>query len=148
MQAVIAILRVAVGVLLIVTGALKVGHPGSFAASIADFRLLSPALIRPLALFLPILEIGVGVYLVVGLFTRAAAIVAACQFALYAGVIASAILRGLPANCGCFGPADSAPADWPHVLFDLALTVIALLVAVFAPGVLALDLRLRKSDEP
>ncbi|HTA38048.1 MAG TPA: MauE/DoxX family redox-associated membrane protein, partial [Candidatus Acidoferrales bacterium] len=84
-----------------------------------------------------------GGYLVVGLFTRTAAIVAAAQFVIYAGAIASAVIRHIPANCGCFGPHDAAVADWPHVAFDLALALVSAIVAYRAPGILAVDRRLR-----
>ena len=84
-----------------------------------------------------------GLYLVAGLFTRVAAWVAAVQFVVYAAAIGSAVVRGIPANCGCFGPGDAAVADWPHVAFDLALTALAVLIALRAPGAFALDRRLR-----
>jgi uncharacterized membrane protein YphA (DoxX/SURF4 family) len=115
------IIRVLIGVLFVAAGALKVGHFNDLAAAIAGFRILPSAVIGPLAVILPFFEIGLGGYLLAGLFTRAAAIIGAAQLTIYAGAIASAVVRHIPANCGCFGPQDSAPADWPHVAADLAL---------------------------
>lgn len=135
----VTLARVVLGGLLIVAGALKVGHAADLAAAIAGFRLLPPGIVAPMALVLPIFEIVLGLYLVVGLLARITAIAAAVQFVVYAGAIASAILRGIPANCGCFGPNDAAKADWLHVGFDLALAALALVIAVAAPGALALD---------
>jgi uncharacterized membrane protein YphA (DoxX/SURF4 family) len=143
MNAAVFVMRVLVGGLLIVTGALKVGHAPDLAAAIAGFRLLPAGAVGPLALALPFFELLLGGYLVVGLFTRTAAIVAAAQFVIYGGAIATAVLRHLPANCGCFGPNDVAVADWPHVAFDLALALLSALVAYRAPGILAADRRLR-----
>jgi uncharacterized membrane protein YphA (DoxX/SURF4 family) len=100
-------------------------------------------LVAPLAVILPFFEVLLGLYLIAGLFTRIAAAVAAAQFAIYSVAIASAVLRGIPANCGCFGPGDAAVADWPHVAFDLALAAVALFIAAGAPGAYALDRRLR-----
>jgi uncharacterized membrane protein YphA (DoxX/SURF4 family) len=128
---------------LVVAGALKIGHPVDLASAIAGFRLLPPELVAPLAVILPYFEVLLGLYLLAGLFTRVAAWVAAAQFVIYAAAIASAVLRGIPANCGCFGPGDTAVADWPHVAFDLALAAVAAFIAVRAPGALALDRRLR-----
>ena len=125
------------------TGALKVGHAPDLAAAIAGFRLLPAGAVGPLALALPFFELLLGGYLVAGLFTRAAAIVAAVQFVIYAGAIASAVIRHIPANCGCFGPHDTAVADWPHVAFDLALAFLSAFVAYRAPGIPAIDRRLR-----
>lgn len=138
----VLILRVLLGGLLIVAGALKAGHAPDLAAAIAGFRILPANITAPLALVLPYFEILLGAYLVAGLFTRAAGVVAAVQFLLYAGAIASAVVRHIPANCGCFGPADAATADWPHVLFDLILAALAAIIAYGAPGAFAVDRRL------
>ncbi len=137
--------RVLLGVLFIVTGALKVGHFDDLAASIAGYRIVPQAAIAPLAVLVPILEIGVGAYLFAGLLTRAAALLGGALFALYAGAIASAVVRQLPVNCGCFGPADRAQADWPHVALDLVLAIACVVVATRAPGPYSLDERLRKA---
>jgi uncharacterized membrane protein YphA (DoxX/SURF4 family) len=91
---------------------------------------------------LPFFEIGLGLYMVAGLFTRSAAAVGAALLTIYAAAIASAVIRHIPANCGCFGPQDKAPADWPHVAVDLALAAICVIVAMRGPGLFALDNRL------
>jgi uncharacterized membrane protein YphA (DoxX/SURF4 family) len=139
------LLRVVLGGVLIVSGALKIGHPTDLAAAIAGFRLLAPGIVAPLALALPVFEVLLGGYLVAGLFTRVAATVACLEFVLYAVAIASAVLRHIPANCGCFGPNDRATADWPHVAFDLVLAAMAGWIASRAPGALALDRRFKRS---
>ena len=145
MPALIAILRIALGLLLVAAGATKVGHFNDLAVAITGYRLLPPAAVAPLAILLPFVEIGLGVYLAIGLFTRGAATIAALQFVVYAGAIASAVARHIPANCGCFGPAESATADWPHVLFDLVLAALCALVAWRAPGSWSLDRRMRRA---
>lgn len=142
MPTVTLVLRIALAAVLIVAGAFKIGHAADLASAIAGFRLLPGAVVAPLALALPYVEIFFGGYLLLGLFTRTVAIVIAMQFALYAGAIASAVLRHIPADCGCFGPHDVATADWPHVAFDLALAAIAAIIAYGAPGALALDRRI------
>jgi uncharacterized membrane protein YphA (DoxX/SURF4 family) len=139
----IAVLRIVVGLLLIAAGASKIGHFNDLAAAITGYRLLPAAVVAPLAIVLPFFEVGLGLYLVAGLFTRGAATVATLQFVIYAGAIGSAVARHIPANCGCFGPADSATADWPHVFFDLALAAVCAAVAWFAPGIWSLDRRMR-----
>lgn len=141
MQVIVTIARLALGALLVVAGALKLGHAPDLAAALAGYRLLEGPIVSWLALLLPPLEIFVGLYLVAGLFTRIAGIAATIMFLIYALAIASAVIRGIPANCGCFGPSDAATADWPHVGFDLALAAVAAFIAWRAPGALALDRR-------
>lgn len=138
-------LRVIVGGLLLAAGALKVTHTAALAEAIAGYRLLPSAVVLPLAIALPPLELLFGAYLVAGLFTRPAGIVAAVMFACYAGGVASAVVRHIPASCGCFGPGDTATADWPHVAFDAILVLAALAIVRGAPGPVALDPLLNRS---
>jgi uncharacterized membrane protein YphA (DoxX/SURF4 family) len=137
------LLRLLIGAVFLTAGALKAGHFNDLAAAVAGFRILPAGVIGPLAVALPFFEIGLGLYLLAGLFTRAAAWVAAAQLAIYAAAIASAVIRHIPANCGCFGPQDKAAADWPHVAVDLALAAVCVLLAWRAPGALAIDNRMR-----
>jgi uncharacterized membrane protein YphA (DoxX/SURF4 family) len=145
MATAVFIVRVLLGGLLLAAGALKVGHATELAATIATFRLLPPEIAGSLALALPYVELLLGAYLIAGLFTRIVAIVSAVQFLCYAGAIGSAVVRHIAANCGCFGPNDSATADWPHVAFDLMLAAASSVVAFGAPGALAIDRKLRSA---
>jgi uncharacterized membrane protein YphA (DoxX/SURF4 family) len=137
------VLRLALGALLIVAGVLK-AHDGVAvtASTIAAYRILPASVVAPLALFLPYFEIGLGGYLALGLFTRMAGYVAAAQFIVFAAAVASLVVRGIPASCGCFGAAQNEPPSWWHVGFDLMLAAIAVLIARLGPGLLALDARL------
>jgi putative oxidoreductase len=145
MEVAVFVVRIVLGGLLLVAGALKVAHPAELAAAIAGFRLLPAAIVGPLALALPWLELLLGGYLVAGLFTRSVAAVVAAQFLIYAGAVASAVARHIPADCGCFGPNDTAVADWPHVAFDLFLAAASAFVALRGPGPFALDRRMRNA---
>lgn len=145
MDTAVFIVRVLLGALLVAAGALKAGHPAELAANIAGFRILPAGIAGPLAVALPYVEILLGLYLLAGLFTRVAAVVSALQFLCYGGAVASAVVRHIPANCGCFGPGDAARADWPHVGFDLMLAAASAFVAYGAPGALAVDRRLRNA---
>jgi uncharacterized membrane protein YphA (DoxX/SURF4 family) len=136
----IFVLRVALGVLLIVAGVLK-AHDGAAVtdSTIAAYRILPPVLVAPLGVLLPYFEIGLGAYLVVGLFVRGAGLVAAAQFVIFAGAVASLVVRQIPANCGCFGAGQNTPPSWGHVSVDLALAGVAVFVALRGPGLLAVD---------
>jgi uncharacterized membrane protein YphA (DoxX/SURF4 family) len=144
-ERVVLVLRVVLGLVFLAAGGLKVGHADVFAAEIAGFQLLPHALIAPLALLLPFLELMIGVYLILGLFTRFAAWFAALEMAVFAVAIASAVMRGISTSCGCFGPSDHATTSWPEVGRDLGFALIAIVIAWWAPGALALDRRMENS---
>jgi uncharacterized membrane protein YphA (DoxX/SURF4 family) len=136
-------LRLAIGALLIVAGILK-AHDGpvATATSIAGYRMLPPSIVAPLGVALPYVEILLGAYLVLGLFTRVAASLAAVQFAIFSIAVGSLVVRGIPADCGCFGSSIPTPPTWGHVALDIGLAALTLVVACTAPGALSLDDRL------
>ncbi len=135
--------RIAIGSLLVVAGVLKAHDgPSATALSIAGYRILPSLLVKPLGVALPYLEIVLGGYLVIGLFTRVAAWIATLQFTIFSVAVASLVIRNIPADCGCFGSAVPTPPSWGHVAADVALGIVAACIALFAPGALAVDRRL------
>jgi uncharacterized membrane protein YphA (DoxX/SURF4 family) len=142
------VLRVVVGGVFVAAGGLKIGHPAALAVTIAGFELLPQPLVAPLAILLPPLEVGLGLYLIAGVLTRYAAGFALLQLLVYAGAIASVVLRGIHISCGCFGQADSAPASWLDVERDLLLAALCLPLLLAGPGRFALDTRLQRSKGP
>ncbi len=144
-NALVLVVRVALGAILIVAGFSKVGHAAEFAAQIAAFRLLPQGIIGPMAVELPFLEILVGIFLVLGLFARIAGWIGVVMFAAFDGAIASAVVRGMTVSCGCFGPNDKTVTTWAEVARDAVFVVLAVFVALRAPGMLALDRRIRNA---
>lgn len=143
MAYVIFALRVLIGGLLLAAGALKAHDgPNAFAAAIAAYRLLPPAGVGPLALFLPYFEMGLGAYLLLGLFVRIVAVVAAGQFLLFSAAVASLVVRGITADCGCFGAGYREPASWGRVGLDVLLAGATAFIALRAPGAFATETHL------
>lgn len=142
MSWVILVLRVVLGAIFIVAGASKVGNATAFAAQIAGFRILPEAVISPMAIALPFLELLLGAYLVIGLFTRTAAWIAALLLLAFDGAVASAVVRGMSVSCGCFGPQDKTVTTWAEVARDAVFVLLAVIVALRPPGTLALDRRI------
>jgi len=136
-------LRLALGGLLLVAGALKAHDgPAATASTIAGYRVLPPAVVAPLGVALPYVEILLGGYLVAGLFTRVSARIASAQFVIFALAVGSLVVRGIPADCGCFGSGIPVPPTWAHVAADVALALAAAFVAQAGPGAFAFDRRL------
>ena len=144
MNIAVFVARVFVGGTLLAAGILKLGHFDSLASTIAAYRipLLSPEIIAPLSVAIPLVEILLGAYVLVGLYTRVAASLALFEFVVFAAAVASVVVRGIPAPCGCFGPGDTRPASWLEVGRDLALAILAAFIVWRAPGVMALDRRI------
>lgn len=119
------VLRRVVGAALFAAGALKLGGATAFAEAIANYRLLPAAANQILGVALPWWEISTGVLLLLGLWPRAASILAAGLFGAFFVATASALARGLDVACGCFGTGAVAPAA-----FTLAMDALGLAGAV------------------
>jgi len=113
------IARIALGLIFLAAGALKIGHASDLAATIAAFGFgLPPVLVAIAAIALPPFEILLGVYLIGGWLLSMTSVVASAMMLLFIGVVASVVARGLHVSCGCFGAADTAPATWWTVVRD------------------------------
>lgn len=128
-------LRLGLGGLFVVTGALKLADPSAFAVEIHNYQLF-PALAPILAATLPAMELAIGASLVAGPrpWLRAGALSSLALMAVFTVAVGSAALRGINISCGCFG-AGSGPITWMTVARDLTLLAACagLLVATAPP---------------
>jgi uncharacterized membrane protein YphA (DoxX/SURF4 family) len=95
--------RLILGVVDIVAGALKVTSPTSSALAVRAFQILPYDFAGYVGYALPVVELLVGALLVIGLFTRAAAVAGGLLMLAFLIGIISAWARGLSIDCGCFG---------------------------------------------
>jgi len=124
------IARVVLGGAFIYAGARKVTDVTAFSDAIAGFRVLPSALVMPVALTFPVLEIllGVMVLLPASRLPRAGSLGLALLNLLFIAVLASAWIRGLDVNCGCFGFDWAPSSEWKLPLAiarDLVLLALA-----------------------
>jgi uncharacterized membrane protein YphA (DoxX/SURF4 family) len=97
-------LRLLVGGVLAVAGALKLRASGAFATEIANYQLM-PGAAPYLAVALPAVELVLAVAIVVAprVWRRAAALGALALFATFTVAVAAAYFRRINIDCGCFG---------------------------------------------
>jgi uncharacterized membrane protein YphA (DoxX/SURF4 family) len=137
------IARLVTGGVWIVAGALKVGDPQGSIEAVRAYELLPGSLVEPVGLVLPAIEIAVGLALVLGVFTRAAAVMSALLFLAFIIGIASVWARGIEIDCGCFGGGGAeagASSQYPwEIARDAALLLASVYVAALRRTRLALD---------
>jgi uncharacterized membrane protein YphA (DoxX/SURF4 family) len=107
--------RLVLGTIFALAGLAKLGLPFAMAESIRAYEMgLPPFLVELMANVLPPVELGVGIWLLVGLFTRFSAGITAALLVVFTIAITQAWVRGLDINCGCFGgplaPETTTPA--------------------------------------
>lgn len=118
-------LRLGLGSLFVLTGALKLGDVTAFATEIHNYQLL-PRLAPVLAATLPTIEIVLGAALLAGprIWARAGALATTALLVVFTIAVASVVARGINITCGCFGE-GSGPVTMLTVLRDVALVAAA-----------------------
>ncbi len=133
--------RLALGAVLLTAGGLKVADPNQAITAVTAYRLLPEDVATLVGYGLPFFEVMLGLLLVVGLATRAAAATSGVLMVVFIVAVASAWARGLSIDCGCFGGGGQTedPQYLPEILRDLLFLGLASWLVVFPSSRWALD---------
>lgn len=133
--------RYLLGAIFVFAGLAKLSSRREFTEAIERYGILPHRLIRPVANLLPFFELLSGVLLIVGLgivFTSAALAATVIAFTIAIGIN---LARGESFDCGCRALGAPRKIGWAVVGRNVLLAAIAVLTAIEAPAVLALDAR-------
>ena len=118
------VLRVLIAALFLFAAVTKLFDPSSFAQQIANYQLTPWPATAALSVFLPALELCVGICLLLGRWESGALVWVAILLAIFSGALLSAIVRGLSIDCGCFGRSvENTGTLWP-LIRNLALLAV------------------------
>jgi len=111
----------------------KIVDPRAFAVDVATYQILPLALVNPVAIVLPWVELVAGLMLLLGVRVRAGALLVAAMMSVFLVALGSALSRGLQMSCGCFASQGAAadPISAKTVLRDLGWLALALYVLIF-----------------
>jgi uncharacterized membrane protein YphA (DoxX/SURF4 family) len=122
--------RVILGGVFLVAGGLKVIDPQSSVAAVRAYRLLPTSVATIVGWGQPFVEVALGLLLLAGVATRLVAAAAAVLLVVFIAAVASAAIRGLSIDCGCFGGGgDVAPGQTAYgieIVRDVGLLLLAL----------------------
>jgi len=120
----------AVAGMFLYAGGEKIIEPRQFAIDIGNYRMLPEAYHNLMAIFLPWIEVGAAIALIIPATRRGGAILITGMLLMFiAAVSYAAFYMGYNINCGCFGK-NSASAGLKTVLLDVAL-LMGVLLAVW-----------------
>lgn len=92
----------------------KIARPAAFARDVYNYQLLPDALVHPVALVLPWLELFLGLCLIAAFWLPGAVLTANGLLLVFFGALAYNAARGLDVHCGCFSTGSEGPAMAMH----------------------------------
>lgn len=95
-------LRLLMGALFIYASYDKIMHPETFAKAVFNYQILPDYAVNIVALWLPWLELLLGLCLVTGIWFPGATIITTCLLTVFIGAMVFNLSRGLNIDCGCF----------------------------------------------
>jgi hypothetical protein len=115
--------RVGLGSMFIAAAWVKIIEPGQFSLLIAQYQLLPEFMVNIFALFLPMLELLVGLLLLFSKHTQANAKLLFVMFIVFIIALTQALVRDLGITCGCFemDGANDKKGAWISLARDILL---------------------------
>ena len=117
--------RLVLGALFASAGALKIYDPGAFAIELERYQLVPWKIGVVTANYLPWLELLTGLCLFLKWFERGALLLITLLLGIFTLALASALVRGLNIDCGCFGHALVSTGTVIPILRNVVLLLLA-----------------------
>ena len=123
----IFIIRFMLGGIFIYASYEKIIDPEKFARDINNYHIIPFGLENSVAIFLPWLELFIGIGLIFGVFINGSALISGGLLGLFIILIFQAILRGFNIECGC-GLKNGEMVGWSKILENLILLFTSYLI--------------------
>ena len=123
------VLRLVLAGVFLYAGLPKLTHLDASRRSVRAYDLFSYDVANVIGTILPLAEVALGVILLVGLFTRFAAIISALLLVIFIAGIASAWARGISIDCGCFSEGGAVAASQTKYPREIGRDIVFLILA-------------------
>jgi putative oxidoreductase len=117
--------RLALGGIFVLAGMSKIYDPGAFAIELERYQLLPWKACIAAANYLPWVELLSGLGLLLKGFERGALLLITLLLGVFTFALASALVRGLSIDCGCFGHTFMSTGTVVPILRNLVLLLFA-----------------------
>lgn len=124
------VLRICIGLTLIKSSIWKIFSPTVFLENVASYQIMPYVFVNLVAVIFPSLELICGIFLIIGLRTKAAASIAGFLLTAFAILISINIFRGAPISCGCYAPTGD-PISWSKVFTNIFEVILIIQIFLF-----------------
>src|SRR5687768_4429777 len=131
--------RLCVGGVFLASAVGKMMDREGTAVSMSRYPFLPAGFGRFIAYVFPAIELAVGLMLILGLFTRPAALAATLLFVLFTGLVVYDLSRGSDQSCHCFGRISSEKLTPLAVVRNVGLLVLSVLLVAGFDGWMSID---------
>ncbi|OFV83157.1 MAG: hypothetical protein A2Y78_02275 [Acidobacteria bacterium RBG_13_68_16] len=112
----------------------KIFDPRPLVTIIWNYSILPPGPVNLMAIYMPWMELVVGIALVTGFKRRGAALCSTGLLIAFMVALGINAVRGINVACGCFSTsAEDVSNAWLLILRDLPMLLAALVMLVFPP---------------
>jgi rhodanese-related sulfurtransferase len=108
----------------------KIMRPAVFALNVVDYNLTPAWGVNLWSLALPWAELVVGLFLLLGIRTRAAATLIGAMNVIFIVGLVNAILHHMPINCGCVGEVGE-PVNWLKVMKNTGMLIMCIQIFLY-----------------
>jgi putative oxidoreductase len=118
-----AAFRVFLGISFIAASMTKIPHPAEFSENVAGFMMVPFWGVNLMGLIMPWSELVAGLFLILGIRTRAAATIIGLLLLVFIVGLTINLIKGTPINCGCFESVGE-PINWDLVVRDTVMLIM------------------------
>jgi putative oxidoreductase len=122
--------RVLLGAIFISFALSKILRPAVFALNVVDYDMMPWWGVNLWSLALPWAELVCGLFLILGIRTRAAATLIAAMNIIFIVGLVNAILHQMPINCGCVGEVGE-PVNWLKVMKNTGMVIMCIQIFLY-----------------
>jgi len=123
-------LRVYVGYFFLYASLSKIPYPAQFAEAVAAYQVLPYRFLNFGVVLLPWIEFVSGLFLIIGLRTRAAAALVGLMLIMFITMVASAMYWDTATTCGCYDTVGD-PIGWKKLAEQLVFLVFTLQIFLY-----------------